>query len=85
MEDSLFLGLKGVYSFTYNLKIKSNTPYLIFLTKNSLYLIESMIISWYLMYKKKLYNMETKRFSKISSNSSQNPYLWLKQGWHKDS
>lgn len=36
------------------------------------------------MYKKKLYNLETKKFPKIASNSSQNPHLRLKWGWHKD-
>ena len=38
----------------------------------------------YLMYKKKLYNMEAKRFPKIASNSNQNPSLQLEQGWNKD-
>ena len=36
------------------------------------------------MYKKKLYNMEAKRYPKIASKSSQNPHLQLKWGWHKD-
>ena len=38
----------------------------------------------YMMYKKKLYNMESKRLPKIASNFSQNLYLGLKHGWHKD-
>ena len=37
------------------------------------------------MYKKKHYNMETRMFPIISSNSSQNPHLPLKWSWHNDS
>ena len=38
----------------------------------------------YLMYKKKLENMEPKRLPKISLNFSQNRHLHLKPEWHKD-
>ena len=41
---------------------------------------ESMPMFRYLMYKKKLYNMESKRLPKITSNSSQNSHLCLKRG-----
>ena len=68
---------------TYKLKIKGNTPYPIILIKVGLYPIETMTMLRYLMYKKKLYNMESKRLPKIASNCSQNPHLRLKQGWHK--
>ena len=69
---------------TYNLKIKGNTPYPILLIKAGLSPIESTTMFRYMMYKKKLYNMESKRLPKISSNMSQNPHLRLKRGWHKD-
>ena len=55
---------------TYKLKIECNTPYPILLTDTSFSTIESMDFSCYLMYKKKIYNMDTKRFSKISSKSN---------------
>ena len=74
------------YKFiTYNLKIKRNTPYPILLIEAGLSPIESMAMFKYLMYKKKLYNMESKRLPKIAFNFSQNPHLHLKRGWHKDS
>lgn len=69
---------------TYNLKIKGNTPYHILLIEASLSPIENMAMFRYLLYKKKFYNMEGKKFPKIVSNSSQNPHLQLKQAWHKD-
>ena len=69
---------------TYNLKSKGNNPYPFLLIESSLSPIESMAMFRYLMYKKKLYNMETKRLPKIASNSSENPHLWFKRGWHKD-
>ena len=46
--------------------------------------IETTTMFRYLMYKKKLYNMESKRLPKIASNFSQNPHLLLKCVWHKD-
>jgi len=36
------------------------------------------------MFKKKLYNMQSKRLPKIASNFKQNPHLCLKHGRHKD-
>ena len=70
---------------TYNLKIKGNTPYPILLIEASLSPIQSRAMFKYLMYKNKLYNMESKRLPKIASNFNQNPHLCLKRGWHKDS
>ena len=43
---------------TYNLKIKRNTPYPILLIESGLSPIESMAMFRYLMYKKKLDNLE---------------------------
>jgi len=57
----------------YNLKIKGNTPYPILLNKASLSPIESAAMFRYLMYKKKLHNMESKRLPKIASNFSKTP------------
>ena len=42
-----------------------------------------MAMTRYLMYKKKLNNIEEKRLPKISSKSTLNHHR-LKQGWHKD-
>ena len=69
---------------TYNLKIKGNTPYPILLIEAGLSPIESTTMFRYMMYKKKLYNMESKRLPKIALNFCQNPYFRLKCGWHKD-
>ncbi len=69
---------------TYNLKIKRNTPYPIFLIEVGLSPIESVAMFRYMMYNKKLHNMESKRLPKIASNFSQNPHLCLKRGWHMD-
>ena len=69
---------------TYNLKIKGNIPYPILLIEASLSPIEIMAMFRYLMYKKKIYNMDPKRLPKIASNSSQNPHLCFKCVWHKD-
>jgi len=69
---------------TYDLKIKGNTPYHILLIEVSLSPIENMAMFRYLLYKKKFYNMEGKKFPKIVSISSQNPHLRLKRAWHKD-
>ena len=65
---------------TYNLKMKGNTPYPILLIEVGLSPIESRAMFKYLMYTKKLYNMEAKRLTIISSNPSQNPHLNLKRG-----
>jgi len=69
---------------TYNLKIKGNTPYPILLVGVGLSPIEKRVMFKYIMYKKKLYNVKSKRLPKIASNFSQNPHLRLKRGWHKD-
>jgi hypothetical protein len=68
---------------TYNLKIKRNTPYPILLLERSLSLIEIMAMNRYLLYKKKLNNMEDIRLPKIYSKSSCN-HDRLKRGWNKD-
>lgn len=69
---------------TYNLKIKGHTPCHILLIEVSLFPVANMTMFRYLMYKRKLYNMEAKKFPKIATNSSQNPQLRLKWGWHND-
>ena len=69
---------------TYNLEIKGNTPYHILLIEVDFPTIESTTMFKYLMYKKKLYNTESKRIPKIASNFSKKPHLLLKHGWHKD-
>lgn len=69
---------------TYNLKIKGNTPYPILLIEVDLSPIESAAMFRYLMYRKKLHNIEFKRLQKIASNFSQNPHLCLKRGWHQN-
>ena len=61
---------------THNLKINANTLYPS-LTEASIHPIESMNMIRYLIYKKKLYNMDDKNFPKIASNSSQNHHLLL--------
>ena len=65
---------------TYNLKIKSNTPYPILFIEVGLYPIESMAMTRYLMYKHKINNMGNDKLPKISLNLSQNQ-LRLKQCW----
>ena len=69
---------------TYNLNIKGNTPYHILFIEVGMSPIESATMFTYLMYKKNLHNMESKRPSKIASNFSQNPHMCLKRGWHQD-
>ena len=69
---------------TYNLKIKGNTPYPILFIESGLSPIESTTMFRYLMYKKNLYNMDSKRLSKIASHFSKNNHLRLKRGWYKD-
>ena len=69
---------------SYNLRIRGNIPYLILLIEASLSPIKSMTMFRYLKYKKKLYNMDSNRFPKFSSNFGQNPHLQLKCGWNKD-
>ena len=68
---------------TYNLKIKSNMPYPIFLIELGISAIESMTVTRYRMYKHKINNMGNKRLPKIALNSNQNQ-LCLKQCWCKD-
>lgn len=67
---------------TYNLKIKSNTPYPILLIEVELSPIERMAVTKFLMYKHKINNMGDKRLLKITLKSSQN-HLPLKKGWGK--
>jgi len=67
---------------TYNLNIKGNTPYHILLIEVGLCPIESATMFTYLMYKKKLHNMESKRRPKIDSKFSQNPDMSPKLGLH---
>jgi len=50
---------------TYNLKIKGNNPYPILLIEVGLSPIESMTMFRYLMHKKKIYNMKSKRLPKF--------------------
>ena len=68
---------------TYNLKIKSNTPYPILLIEAGLSPIESLAMNRFLMYKHKLNNIDDHRLPKLALNSSQN-HLRLNRGWHKD-
>ena len=68
---------------TYNLKIKSNTPYPILLIEVGLFPIESLAMTRPLLYKHKLNNIGDHRLPKLAWNSSQN-HLRLKQGWYKD-
>ena len=68
---------------TYNLKIKSNTPYPILLIKAGLSPIESLAMIRFLLYKHKLNNIDDHRLPKLALNSSQN-HLRLKQGSYKD-
>ena len=68
---------------TYNLKIKSNTPYHILLTEVGLSPIESLAMTRLLLYKHKINNMGYHRLPKIALNSSQN-HLRLKRGRYKD-
>jgi len=63
---------------TYNLRIGKNTPYPMFLIKSIISPIEIMTMIRYLMYKKRIKNMEDKRFSKIASNCNQHHHLHLK-------
>ena len=65
---------------TSNLKLKGITPYHILFIKDGVSPIESETMFRQLMYKKKLYNMESKRLPKIASNSIQNLHLDLKHG-----
>jgi len=67
-----------------HLKFKGNTPYPILLVEACLSPIESMTMFRYLMFKNKFYNMEAKRFPKMTSKSNQNSHLRLTWGWHKD-
>ena len=68
---------------TYNLKIKSNTPYHILLIEVGLSSIESMTMTRYLMDTHKINNIRNERLPKIALNSSENQ-LCLKPCWCKD-
>ena len=57
---------------TYNLKIKSNTPYPILFIEVGLSPIERNAMTRYLMYKHKINNMTNERLPKIDLNSSKN-------------
>ena len=65
---------------TYNLKIKSNTPYPILLIEMGLSPIERIAMTRYLIYKHKINNMGNDILPKIALNSSQNQ-LRLKRCW----
>ena len=68
---------------TYNLKIKSNKPYLILLIEVGISPTESLAMTKLLLYKHKINNMGDHRLPKLALNSIQN-HLRLKQGWYKD-
>ena len=68
---------------TYNLKIKSNTPYHILLIEVGLSPIKSLDVSRLLLYKHKIYNMGDHRLPKLALNFIQN-HLSLKRGLYKD-
>ena len=57
---------------TYNLKIKSNTPYPILLIEVGLSPIESLAMTRLMLYKHKINNMGDHRLPKLAFNSSQN-------------
>ena len=71
------------FFITYNLKIKSNTPYPILLIEVGLSPIESLAMTRLLLYKHKLNSIGDHRLPKLALNSSQN-HLRLKRGWYKD-
>ena len=68
---------------TYNLKIKSNTPYPILLIEVGLSPIESLAMNRLVLYKHKINNMGDHIIPKLDFNSIQN-HLRLKRGWYKD-
>ena len=68
---------------TYNLKIKSNTPYPILLIEVGLSPIESLIMTRLLLYKHEINNMGDHRLPKLTFNANQN-HLMLKRGCYKD-
>ena len=68
---------------TYNLKIKSNTPYPILLIEVGLSPIESLAMTRLLLCKHKINNMGDHILPKIAFNSIQN-HLRLKRGWYND-
>ena len=68
---------------TYNLKIKSNTPYPTLLIEVGLPPIESLAMTRLLLYKNKINDTGDHRLPKIALNSSQN-HLRLKREWYKD-
>lgn len=68
---------------TYDLKIKSNTPYPILLIEVGISPIGSLAMTRLLLYKHKLNNVGDHRLPKLALSSSQN-HLRLKRGWYKD-
>ena len=64
---------------TYNLKIKTNTPYPIVRIEVGLSPIKSLAMTRLLLYKHKINNMGDHRLPKLAFNSSQN-HLRLKRG-----
>lgn len=58
-------------------------PYHILLIEASIFPIDSLVMTRYLTYKHKIFNMEDKRLPMITSNPIQN-HIQLKQSWHKD-
>ena len=64
---------------TYNLKIKSNTPYPILLIEVGLSPIESLAMTRILLYKHKINNIGDHRLPKLALNSIEN-HLRLKRG-----
>ena len=67
---------------TYNLKIKSNTPYHILLIEVGISPIESLAMTRLMLYKHKINNMGDYKVPKPALNSSKN-HLRLKRGWYK--
>ena len=65
---------------TYNLNIKGNTPYPILLIETCLSPIESVTMFRYLMYKKKIYNMEAKSSPKLLLTLAKIPTFGLSMG-----
>ena len=68
---------------SYNLKIKSNTPYPIILIEVGLSPIEILAMARLLLYKHEINNMRDHRIPKLALHSSQN-HQRFKRGWYKD-
>jgi len=67
---------------TYNLNSKGNNPYHILFIEVGMSAIGSATKFTYLMYKKKLHNMESRRPPKITSSFGKNLRRCPKLGWH---